>query len=48
MGIAEDLKRTAELLGSKGRMQDKKNLDHFNGTVGALFDCTHFVSLMYM
>lgn len=48
MGIAEDLKRTAELLGSKRRMQDNEDLDHLNGTVGAIFNCTHFVSWMYM
>lgn len=46
MGIAEDLKRAAELLGSEGRMQDNENLDHLYGSVGALFDCTHSVSLM--
>lgn len=44
MGIAEDLKWTAEFLGSKGRMQDNEDLDNLNGTVGAIFNCTHFVN----
>lgn len=45
MSIAQNLKRAAELLGPKGRMQDDENLNHLDGTIGALFDCTHFVKL---
>ena len=45
--IAKDLKRTAKLLCSKGRMQCDENLDHFYGAVGIFFDCTHLVQLMF-
>lgn len=48
VGIAKNLKRTAELLSPKGRMQDNENLDHLNRTVRALCDCTHPVKFMYV
>ena len=41
--IAKNLKGTAKLLGSKGGMQGKENLDHIYWTVRILVDCTHLV-----
>ena len=41
--IAKNLKRTAKLLGSKGGMQGKENLDHIYWTVRILVDCTHLL-----
>ena len=45
MSIAQYLKGAAELLGTKGGMQGDENLNHLYGTIGALFNCTHFGNL---
>lgn len=39
--VGENFKRTAKFLSSKGRMQGKEDLDHFNRTIGTFFNCTH-------
>lgn len=41
MGVAEDFKRATKLLGSKGGVQDKQDLDHLNWAVACFLDCTH-------
>lgn len=47
-GIHKDFKRTTKLLGSKGRMQGKEDLDHLYGTVGIFFECTHVSQLVFL
>ena len=47
MGIAENLKRAAQFLGTKRRMQNNEDLDDINRTVSILFNGTHFVPFLY-
>lgn len=45
--VGENFDRTAKLLRSKGGMQNKEDLDHFNRAIGIFFNCTHPVRFSY-
>lgn len=46
VSVAEDLKRTTELLGSEGRMQSEEDLNHLDWALSALCNCTHLVLIV--
>ena len=42
-GVAENFEGTAELLGAEVGVEGEEDLDHGDGAIVALFNCTHFV-----
>ena len=41
VGIAEDFQGTTKLLGAKGGVESKEDLDHGDRPISAVFYCTH-------